>query len=456
MKFKYSESKTGEELLYTRNFTAKKTKKIWIYGLDEDDIFEEKGQSKSGIKVRLIGGKNEDSYSIENGNRIKIHDFKSKSNSYSLDSKTKVKMSDDYEISLYDYKKPKYNYFTGLPNIGFNPDDGIKIGIVAGYIVNNFKQNPYTQKHNLKTNYFFATKGYEVIYNGKFPKLFGQWDADFESRYTSPNFTINYFGYGNESINEDNTYGMDFNRVRIRMLKIMPSIKRIGLHGSMIQLQTSYERITVEESIDRFIALSPSIHPNVFQSQQFAGATIKYSFENYDIPSFPTMGMGFSISGSWKINLDDTRKNFPALESKLNFNHKIDAKGNLVLATILKAKAVLNNNFEFYQGATLGGDYDLRGFRNERFLGNQSFYQSSDIRLNLGKIKKTVIPMSYGVLGGFDYGRVWLKGESSEKWHQSFGGGLWLNGLNALTARLTYFKSAGEEARIAFGLGFGF
>jgi hypothetical protein len=22
----------------------------------------------------------------------------------------------------------------------------------------------------------------------------------------------------------------------------------------------------------------------------------------------------------------------------------------------------LNNNYEFYQGATLGGDYDLRGF----------------------------------------------------------------------------------------------
>jgi hypothetical protein len=28
---------------------------------------------------------------------------------------------------------------------------------------------------------------------------------------------------------------------------------------------------------------------------------------------------------------------------------------------------LLNTNFEFYQGATLGGDYDLRGFRNERF-----------------------------------------------------------------------------------------
>jgi hypothetical protein len=43
---------------------------------------------------------------------------------------------------------------------------------------------------------------------------------------------------------------------------------------------------------------------------------------------------------------------------------------------------LLNTNFEFYQGATL--DYDLRGFRNERFLGNQSFYQRR-IRWNIGK-----------------------------------------------------------------------
>ena len=168
------------------------------------------------------------------------------------------------------------------------------------------------------------------------------------------------------------------------------------------------------------------------------------------------MGFGFSVAGSWKMNLNDTQRNFPTLESKLNFNHKIDANGKVVLATILKSKILLNNNFEFYQGATLGGDYDLRGYRNERFLGNRSFYQSSDIRWNLGKIRRSLIPMSYGILGGFDYGRVWVNGENSDKWHQSFGGGLWLNGLNVITAKITYFKSADEEARIAFGLGFGF
>ncbi len=452
----YRINKEGDQLLYQKDFMGGKTKNIWIYGLDENDVFQVKGNAKSNINIRLIGGQNEDSYTVENGKKVTIHDFKSKTNSYALDSKTKVLLSDEYEANLYDYEKPKFNAFSGTPNIGFNPDDGVKIGFITSYTVNKFNQNPYTQKHIFKANYFFATNGYELIYNARFPKSVGKWDLDLESQFTSPNFTINYFGAGNETVNNDESFGMDYNRVRIRMLKVLPSIKKIGKYGSTIRLQTSFEQITVEESISRFIDIPGIINPDVFDAQQFVGATLKYSFENFDIPSFPSIGMGFSIAGTWKMNLNDPNRNFPFIESKLNFNHKIDANGKVVLATILRAKKLLNNNYEFHQGATLGGDYDLRGFRNQRFQGNESFYQSSDIRWNIGKIKRSVLPMTYGILGGFDYGRVWQRGENSDKWHQSFGGGLWLSGLNLLTARITYFKNTNEEARIAFGLGFGF
>jgi hypothetical protein len=40
---------------------------------------------------------------------------------------------------------------------------------------------------------------------------------------------------------------MDYNRVRIDD-KVMPSINKIGLNGSKFQIQSSYERITVEET----------------------------------------------------------------------------------------------------------------------------------------------------------------------------------------------------------------
>jgi hypothetical protein len=61
----------------------------------------------------------------------------------------------------------------------------------------------------------------------------------------------------------------------------------------------------------------------------------------------------------WKLENEsnDSKRNFPTIESKLNFNHKIDSRGNCISHST-KKEAILNNNYEFYQGATLGGDYD--------------------------------------------------------------------------------------------------
>ncbi|MEO4005842.1 metallophosphoesterase [Flavobacterium sp. CAU 1735] len=446
---------SGEELINSKTYPDSETKEIWIYGLNDDDQFEVKGDGKSKIKIRLLGGQNHDTYTVENGKKVIVYDFKSKENTYSLDGKTRKFLTDDYEINSYDYKKPKYNAFNSLPTIGYNPDDGFKLGMIGSYTVNGFNRAPYSSMHGFKANYYFATHGFELTYNAVVTKVIGDWQFEFEARFTSPNFAINYFGYGNETENQDETLGMDYNRVRIQSYKAAPALRKIGRNGSDIQIQATFENIEVEDTQNRYINIPGVINPKVFENLQFAGLNFKYGFENYDNPSLPTMGMGFSILGSWKMNLSDTNRNFPYIESKLNFNHKIDPEGKLVLATILKGKFLLNNNFEFYQGATIGGDHDIRGFRNERFLGKQAFYQSSDLRLTLGKIRKSIIPMTFGMIGGFDYGRVWLDGQDSQKWHNSYGGGLWLNGLNVITARVTYFRS-NEDGRIAFGLGFGF
>ena len=117
-----------------------------------------------------------------------------------------------------------------------------------------------------------------------------------------------------------------------------------------------------------------------------------------------------------------------------------------------KGKVIFNDHFEFYQGAFIGGNNGLRGFRNERFLGRHSFYHTSDIRWEVGSAKG-FIPVKYGISTGYDYGRVWLSGERSNRWHTSYGGGLWVNAAELTSLYVNFFHS--EDAnRFTFGIGF--
>jgi len=57
--------------------------------------------------------------------------------------------------------------------------------------------------------------------------------------------------------------------------------------------------------------------------------------------------------------------------------------------------------------------------------------------------------------GGFDYGRVWMKNDYSNKWNNSYGDGLFINDTKLLTANLGVFNSI-DGVRMAFSPGFQF
>ena len=88
--------KDDNEFQFSRTYGQQKTLEIWIYGLDDEDEFEVTGNAKSTITIRLIGGQNNDSYTVTNGKKVKIYDFKSRENTYSLDTKTKTVLKDEY------------------------------------------------------------------------------------------------------------------------------------------------------------------------------------------------------------------------------------------------------------------------------------------------------------------------------------------------------------------------
>jgi hypothetical protein len=72
--------------------------------------------------------------------------------------------------------------------------------------------------------------------------------------------------------------------------------------------------------------------------------------------------------------MDVFERNFAHAESALSPLSRLTRNDRLVLVSGIKAKMIFNDNYEFYQASTLGGDADLRGYRRERFAGNDAFY----------------------------------------------------------------------------------
>ncbi|MFC6269068.1 metallophosphoesterase [Frigoriflavimonas asaccharolytica] len=448
----YRLKKSGEELTFNKIYSKDLTKEIWIYGLSDDDEFEVNG-NKSGIKIRLLGGLNNDVYTINNNKNVKIYDYKTKKNTFN-NKKTNVKLTDDYYLNEYNFTRPKYSFFTQNLNIGFNPDDGLIVGINAVYEKKGFKQNPFSAKHKLLANYFTSSKGYEFAYAATIPNLTGNWFYQIDAGISSSKFIRNFFGVGNLTENYDDLFEENYYRVRAKDYHFAPSLNW-KKNAASFTSKLVYEAIEIEKTDARRIATANIVNEDVFKTNHFGGADISFNYLNLNNKANPSLGMKLDIDFSYRQNLFNNDKKLPSIATGLGFIHYLTNNEKLILSTYAKAKWLLSNDYEFYQMTTLGGNDHLRAYNFDRFYGKSSFYQTTDLRVNLGTFRNSFLPLNFGIYSGFDYGRVWIPTENTDKWHNSFGGGIWINALDQLVFQGSYFyaKDGGRFA-VTFGLNF--
>lgn len=444
-----------DELYFDRIYDAKETKEIWLYALDGDDQITVKGTTNDYIKLRIIGGQNNDNYVIENGKKVWIYDYKSKKNDVTNAKKAKLRLLDEYQTNVYDYHKRKERVNQLLPLLGINKDDGFFLGVNNTLTFNNFRQNPFSHRHHINVAYYITNSGYDLNYNGEYANIFNNVNVTFGLAYTSPNYATNFFGFGNETENFEDDTNIQFNRVKVATFRTELGISKHGRQGSELRAVGVFESIRVDNTEGRFVGSSlftPSA--DFFERKEFAGVETRYQFKNYNDPAYPTLGMDLNLVAGWKANLEETNRNFGYIIPSLSFIKRITSNERWVLANKTKAHFVLGDDYEFYQGASIGANDGLRGFRHQRFLGNTAFYNSTDVRFNFRKFKTGLAPMNIGFYTGFDIGRVWLDKEDSDKWHNSVGGGVWLKAAEMITGQFGVFGSS-EDVRLSFGLGFG-
>lgn len=457
-----------EKLLYERTFLTQETKEIRLYGLEGEDIFRITGKVNSGILVRAIGGLDEDTFIDESrvhafGKQTKIYDAKNEETILNIGAETHKRITNHPELNSYNRRADDYEYDYGftLPVLAANPDDGLLVGGMVQYTTYGFKKSPYGANHTFSLNYALATSGLSFKYNGEYINVFGKWDALLNAQVNTPLYAVNFYGFGNDTSNPEEELGKNYNRVRQRLVRFEPALLHRINSAFSWSIGPTFESIRIDSTEGRFINnFTEVFDPELFDGLEFLGLRFNLNLHNVNNPAFPTKGIGANVDAGWTHQLDDRDKSFPYVKASFSIYQSLSSNGSLVFATRAGFSHIFNDDYEFYQAATLGGGMNesanFRGFRRERFTGNSNFYHNIDLRWNFLNSENRTLPFSMGIYAGFDHGRVWLRSEDSETWHYAYGGGVFFAPFDLVSVNVGLFNGNDEQVRFTLGGGFFF
>ncbi len=438
--------------LYDRTFENKTTKEINLYGRKGDDEFIVRGNVKKSPLVRIIGGKGDDVITDSSHvgglcRKTRVYD-KKKNTLLHAGRETSDRLSNRKGINKYDRLLYEYDVVMPLVNGGYNPDDGVFIG--GGALFRNFNWRD-SSAQSITASAALATGAYNIHYKAAFSNKVGQLDFLIKADLSVPEYVNNFYGFGNETTNDSSD--KDFYRVRYEMASVRPAL-RLNF-GKEYNLSFGPQYLTVEVEKNKKRILDPDLLPPYwkqwFTRNHFVGLALEGKIDKRNNDVLPSRGL-FA-----KLNYDLFR-NFTAG----NYFSRLQADARYYISfhrdpgTVLALRAGYSKTFgdyPFYFASALGGNTNLRGYRGNRFTGDEALYQNTELRVRIFRLHNYLLNGDVGILGFYDCGRVWYADEKSDQWHHGYGGGIWAAPYKFLAINAVYEHSS--EADI-FSLKFSF
>lgn len=459
--FKINKNNETDKKIYERTFLVSETKEIRLYGLEGNDRFDIKGPDAGQIKIRIIGGEGKDEYAVETkaaAGKTIAYDLSREQNSFTGKGNYKNKLSNDPGVNAFSMREYKYNILAVLPSAGYNPDDGLYLGLSFKYTKQGFRKKPFAALHQLSASHSLATSAYRFSYNLTMPNIFKKTDLLFRTTMNAPDNTTNFFTYGNESVfDKSKGRGIEYYRARFVLADIQLLLRRnINSRFSIAAGPAlQYYSFDIDENAGRLISLTNINGLNAAtldKRKTYAGAQVVAWLDNKNNNALPSRGISWQTTYAGYAGLGKYSNGFGRLNTDMSFYISFNKKARVVIANRLGA-GINFGNFEFYQAQYLSGTENLRGYRKYRFAGKSMAYHNLDLRIKLADFKTYLFPGSFGFIGFHDMGRVWVKNDNSNKWHQGYGGGIWVAPLSRLVITAAY--GYGDDGGMPF-IGFGF
>jgi hypothetical protein len=433
-------------LRYSRLFDPKVTKEIRMFGFGGADRFNIEKNVHTGVRVRMIGGGGADTFNVEGKAHSHIYDVTTETNKVLAHRHTYNEFSSDPSVN--DYKIQDFNYnFLRFPTIalGYNPDDGVLLGAGAWRRTYGFRKEPFETDNKITALFALSQKAFQIKYRGTFIHSIRDYDVLLNADLQRPALR-NFFGYGNDTKIEK---GLDFYRARYNFISADILLQKRLMGIVKMAIGPSYYYYSNHEySNDKKVLENPSYvgldSASIYTHKQYMGGKMFININNVNNELFPTRGVNWHTELTAYGGLSGMAKPYTALQSDMDIYASLSDPAKLIAVIRFGGGHIFSKDFEFFQAMAVGQNNYLRGFRKNRFSGRSMLYNSVELRAKLFDVKSYILPGAFGLVGFNDVARVWSDGETSVKWHDSYGGGIYYIPFNMFILSATTAFSSEE------------
>jgi hypothetical protein len=440
----------AERPLFHRRFHRSETKEIRLYLHGGDDVVHVSGQGGGTPLLRVIGGGGNDQVvDSSTGGRLRVYDARGQNTVEGLHRPPlDTRPYPDFRLSdSTPYPRRDWGgFYRFRPWFSSGPEIGLFLG---GGLVRydfGFRKRPYRSRLSARVGYATGANRFRAELQGDFFRVNSRVRTSLLLRASGIE-VVRFFGFGNETprIDDDQFY-----RVPQQQYQVTPSITLpLGASGSFTVGPTlKYAKTDLDPG--RFITLTQPYGVGDFGE---VGGTAAAEWDTRDTPAAARRGVHLLAGGSVYPAVWDVDSTFGEVHGEASTYLTPNTTFGPTLALRAGAKKVWGA-FPFFESAFLGGASTVRGLRTQRYAGDAAVFGSAELRARLGRYF-LVLPGTFGVFALGDVGRVYLDGESSDKWHYGVGGGFWFAYLEPGNT-ISFAVARGDDHRTALYIRAGF
>lgn len=301
------------------------------------------------------------------------------------------------------------------PWLDIKGDTGVVIGGGLRYQPYGFRETA-SSSQRVRVAYLTGASTVRGEYAGSFRRGGSNTRVEIEASATGAE-VLRYFRPGNETLGLGDD---EFHRVEQQAYRLILR-SRFALSPSLsLTVGPSIQYTSTSSRMDRLVGQVSPYGSGRF-GEVVARADLRWRRENRT--AVLPRGVFASAGGSLAPPLLDVARAWGEIHAQAGAN--IGLRGTT--AGVRVGGSRVFGPYPFFEAAFIGGlkdDTTVRGLRDYRYAGDARAYANAEWRVPVFR-GEVVVPVDFGILGLADVGRVFLKGESSTRWHVGAGGGIW-------------------------------